>query len=131
VTDRRAGDDLDGALARLARRSDDLDVDPAIVDAVVGAVAPARSADEVLIRAAAATSGLEPDPAIVESVLDAVDGRHAVARSGLADGVARSGPWALGVAAMVAAACALLSLQAERDVDAAIVAVAPAVELAE
>lgn len=110
--DDRRDDELEVHLDRLARATDGLGVDPRMTDAVM-----ARAA---LDRAARATEGLAPVPALSDAVMARVTAARGARGSrpqgdALARDVARTGPWAVAVAAVAAAAAVLLSFQAEQQ----------------
>lgn len=134
---------IDHELARLAAATSDLEADPRLSEAVSSALCGvawgAGDVDALLARAAGATADMAPDAALTDAVMARV-GTEAAApaspRSGaedapIADGVARTGPWALAFAAVAAAACALLSVQTEREVDRAIVSSVEMIEVGE
>lgn len=104
------GDELEAHLGRLARTTDDLAVDPRVTDAVM-----ARTSLETIARA---TEGLSPTPALTDAVMARVTRTRAPRSSqgaAIARDVERTGPWAVALAAVAAAAAVLVSLQAEQQ----------------
>ncbi|WP_437905864.1 hypothetical protein WME95_47840 [Sorangium sp. So ce327] len=131
--DDRTGPDRD--LARLAAATARIDADDRFTAAVLRAAtaSTASAASDPLARIAAATDGLEPDAGFTEAMVRAATAapRLLPARPAIADGIVRSGRPALVVTALAAAASILFFLQAQRDVDSAIMASVEALEASE
>jgi hypothetical protein len=116
---------IDQELARLAAATNDLEPDHSFSDAVLRAAGEA----DPLARIARATRDLEPDAAFTSAVLEAV--RAAPARPAIGEGIVRTGRFAIGAAALAAAASVLLFFQTQRQVDEAIMASVDTVEVSE
>ena len=118
-----ARDEIDRSLARLGAATEGLAPDPRITDAMIEAARDARPAADPLARIARVTSSLDPGDAIVEVVVARAERLEADARGAAPswlDGVVRSGPAAVGLAALAAAASFLLFLSSQGDGDAAL-----------
>lgn len=129
-----ARDEIDRSLARLGAATEGLAPDPRITDAVIEAARDARPAADPLARIARVTSSLDPGDAIVEVVIARAERLEADARGAAPswlDGVVRSGPVAVGLAALAAAASFLLFLASQGDVDAALASSVDTVEVVE
>jgi hypothetical protein len=132
------GDHRDGELARLARRTEDIEPGSGFTDRVMSAVheaarsrgrseAPLKAAGaEPLERVAALTATIEPRDGFTDAVMESVRAVHDAPRKsvrvGWVEGVGRTGVRAILVAAAVAAASMLYSSYAERSFDASVVA---------
>jgi hypothetical protein len=136
--DDRTGPDRD--LARLAAATARIDADDRFTAAVLRAAtastaSTASAASDPLARIAAATDGLEPDAGFTDAMVRAATAAPRLlplpARPAIADGIVRSGRPALVVTALAAAASILFFLQAQRDVDSAIMASVEALEASE
>ena len=87
--------------------------------------------DARLRRAARATDAIAPTAGLVDAVMTEriATARRAPRREDVVEGVARSGPWAVVLAGVAAAAVALLSVQAEQQVAGELVATIDAAEV--
>ncbi|AUX27393.1 hypothetical protein SOCEGT47_079810 [Sorangium cellulosum] len=140
--------ELDRDLARLAAATSRLDADDGFTDAVLRAAAaqadPAQAAPaqadlaqpdpaqpDPLARIARATRDVAPDPAFTDAVLRAVRAAPLPARPTVTDGIVRSGRAAVVLTALAAAASVAFVWQAQRQVDAAIMASVDTLEVSE
>lgn len=152
-------DEIDRELARLGAATDGLAPDPGLVDAVLEAAGAARAAGDPLAGIARATSSIDAGEALAGAVVaragreeeggpirstsrptarargDAATAVRTPGRAGgspsWADGVVRTGPIAVGLAALAAAASFLLFLSTQREADAALVSSVDIVEVSE
>lgn len=127
-------DEIDRSLARLGAATEGLAPDPRIGDAVIAAAREVHPAEDPLAGIARATRSLDPGGALTDDVLERV-GRvePGVPRSSPSwlDGVVRTGPVAVGIAALAAAASFALFLASQGDVDAALASSVDTVEVSE
>ncbi|MGK4008874.1 hypothetical protein WMF31_40085 [Sorangium sp. So ce1036] len=135
--------ELDRDLARLAAATSRLDPGDGFTDAVLRAAAaqadpaqpdpaqPAAAQADRLARIARATRDVAPDPAFTDAVLRAVQAAPLPARPTVTDGIVRSGRAAVVLTALAAAASVAFVWQAQRQVDAAIMASVDPIEVSE
>jgi hypothetical protein len=129
-------DEIERSLARLGAETEGIAPDPRITDALVDAAREVRPAADPLARIANATRSLDAGDAFSEAVVArareeaAPDGRARATGSWL-DGVVRSGPAAVGLAALAAAASFLLFLATQGDVEEALASSVDLVEVSE
>lgn len=124
--------EIDRMLARHAAATEGLMPDPTFTDAVMDAAALERPAADPLAGIARATSGLDAESAFSAAVM----ARTAAARTAAPavswlDGVVRSAPLAIGLAAVAAAASFWIFVSGQGDLDATVVAAVDAVEVSE
>lgn len=141
------------ALARIGAATEGITPDPQITDALLEAAREACPAEDPLAGIARATGSLDPGDAFSEAIVARAAGAHSSEQGGAAsagarasagrgapaersatswlDGVVRTGPVAVGVAALAAAASFVLFLASERDVEAALASSVDTVEVSE
>ena len=86
-----------------------------------------------LAAIARATESAEPGAGLVEAIMSEVEAERAVVspRRGWRDGVVRSGPVAVTLAAIAAAACLVLSMQAQASYDEEVMASVDVLEVSD
>lgn len=125
-------EELDRELDRLRAATEDLAPASSLTDAVAEATASAGAADDPLAGIARATADLDPGAAFTGAVMRAVSGvRPARAPASWLEGVARTGPIAIGVAVVAAAASFFLFLSSEGELDATAISSFDTVEVLE
>lgn len=127
-------EELDRELDRLRAATEDLAPARGLADAVVEAAAGAGvgAAGDPLAGIARATADLAPGAAFTDAVMREVSAvRPRRAQGSWLEGVARTGPVAIGVAVVAAAASFLLFLSSEGELDKAAVSAFDSVEVME
>lgn len=127
---------IERALSDISAKTRDLEPDPLITDRIVGAAKDARPAGDPLAGIARATRSLEAEDALADSIMARIStGPVSVRRAPLSpswlDGVVRTGPAAIGLAAFAAAASFLLFLWSERDINTTLASSIDTVEVSE
>ena len=137
-------DDLEGFLAEVREKTEDISSRPALVDRVMAGVSAGTphaaiesEPDAELMRLARETDDLEPSVNLTDRVMAEVRAapRSIAPQSGpmsvssrMADNLSRTGLKAMGVFAAVAAVCILFSTYAERTLDTRLISTIDSVE---
>ena len=124
--------DPDGALARLSAATEAMAPDERLTDGVMGRIAKMQSASDPLAAIARATQSMDPGDAFAGAVMARVTNkRRPVPAPSWLDGVVRSGPMAVGLAAIAAAASFLIFTSSQSDVDTLVASSVDTVEVDE
>ena len=132
-------DEIERSLARLGAATEGIAPDPRITEAILDAARDARPAGDPLAKIANATSSLDAGDVFSEAVVARAREENTASRTVSAereraswlDGVVRTGPVAVGLAALAAAASFLLFLASQDDVEAALASSVDIVEVSE
>jgi hypothetical protein len=123
--------EIDRMLARHAAVTVGVAPDPTFTDAVMDATAMERPAADPLAGIARATSELDADGSFSSAVMARTSLRSAERAPSWLDGVVRSAPLAIGLAAVAAAASFWIFLSGQGELDATVVSSVDAVEVSE
>lgn len=124
-------DELDSDLARLAAATDEVAGEARMTDVILAAVSAAAATEEgdALSRIARATRSLDARPEIGDAVMDHLRApRSRREAPSWIDGVVRTGPIAVVIAAVVAAASLSLFFSSEGTIDATLISAAEVME---
>jgi len=121
------------SLARLGAATGELTPDDRLTDAVMARVAEVQPAGDPLARIAQATHSLDVGDAFTRAVMARVASSHAAqpAPPAWLDGVVRSGPVAIGLAVVAAAASFFLFTTNQSDLDVTVASAVQTVEVDE
>jgi hypothetical protein len=122
-------EERDDELARLRAASEAIAPDDRFTDAIAAAIAEVDPSPDALAGIARATRSIDVEAGIAEAVMDRA--RAASPASSWMDGVVQTGPIAIALAAIAAAACLAVVLSGPGDVDASVGASMDVVEVIE
>lgn len=122
-------DELDRDLARLRAATDEVAGEARMTDVILAAVSAAAEEGDALSRIARATRSLDARPEIGDAVMDHLRApRSRREAPSWIDGVVRTGPIAVAIAAVVAAASLSLFFSSEGTIDATLISAAEVME---